>query len=99
MRRRNLVFGAMGLAALGVSEALRPRRKVKLLQSGTIEAALPVAFGSWSSEKSSDYIGPELSGSLTRALYSEIVPRTYFNDETNEAVMILAAYGDTAIRP
>lgn len=95
MKRRDLIFGAMGLAALGAAEALRPRNRLQLLQNGTIKEALPVAFGSWSSEESSDYIGPELSGSLTRALYSELVPRTYYHEETGEPVMMLAAYGDT----
>lgn len=95
MRRRDLVFGALGVAALGTAEALRPRKKLQLLQGGTIDKALPVRFGAWSSETSSDYIGPELSGSLTRALYSEIVPRTFFNDDTGAAVAVLAAYGDT----
>lgn len=95
MRRRDLIFGGLGLAALATSEALRPRRRLKLLQGGTIESSLPWAFGAWSAEKSSDYIGPELAGAVTRALYSELVPRTYFNSETGDGVMMLAAYGDT----
>lgn len=95
MKRRDLVFGALGVGALATAEALRPRKKLRLLQHGTIGQALPVRFGPWSSEKSADYIGPELSGSLTRALYSEIVPRTFFNEETGAGVAVLAAYGDT----
>jgi EpsI family protein len=95
VKRRDLVFGALGLAALGTAEALRPRRRLKLLQDGTIKEALPVTFGPWSSEESSSFIGPELSGSVTQALYSELVPRTYFHEPTGEAVMMLAAYGDT----
>lgn len=95
MNRRHIIFGGLGLAALGVSEALRPRNKLRLLQGGTIDQALPERVGAWSSERTSDYIGPELSGSLTRALYSEIAPRTYFHDETGEGIMLLAAYGDT----
>ncbi|TAL29123.1 exosortase-associated protein EpsI, V-type [Phenylobacterium sp.] len=96
MNRRYLIFGALGVGALGAAEALRPRHKLRLLQSGvTIDKSLPESFGTWSSERSADYIGPELDGSLTRALYSEIVPRTYFDDETGDGVMLLAAYGDT----
>jgi EpsI family protein len=96
MNRRHVVFGALGVAALGTSEVLRPRHKLRLLDSGgTIDKSLPDKFGVWSSERSSDYIGPELEGSLTRALYSEIAPRTYFDDETGDGVMLLAAYGDT----
>lgn len=95
MKRRDLIFGGLGVAALATTEALRPRRRLKLLQGTTIDKALPNRFGAWSSEKSTDYIGPELSGSLTRALYSEIVPRTYFHDETEDGIAILAAYGDT----
>jgi EpsI family protein len=95
MNRRHLVFGALGVGALGTAEALRPRHKLRLLQGGTIDAALPDKVGPWASERTSDYIGPELSGSLTRALYSEIAPRTYFHEETGEGIMLLAAYGDT----
>lgn len=95
MKRRDVIFGAMGVAALGASEALRPRRKLRLLQGGTIEQALPSRVGQWSSERSADFIGPELSGAVTKALYSELVPRTYFNDETGDGVALLAAYGDT----
>ena len=96
MKRRDLIFGVLGVAALGTAEALRPRRKLRLLPTGsTIGQSLPQEFGDWVSERSSDYIGPELSGAVTRALYSELVPRTYFNDTTGEGVAMLAAYGDT----
>lgn len=95
MRRRDVIFGVMGVAALGAAEALKPRRKLRLLQGGTIEQALPSRVGEWSSERSEDFIGPELSGSLTRALYSELVPRSYFNDRTGGGIALLAAYGDT----
>ena len=44
MNRRHLVLAGLSLGALGVTEVLRPRRRVKLLQSGTIETAMPAEF-------------------------------------------------------
>ncbi|MBW8812437.1 MAG: EpsI family protein [Caulobacterales bacterium] len=95
MKRRDLVFGAMGLAALGVGEALRPRKKLMLLKSGTIATALPVEFGHWSARDSDNLINPATAGRLTRALYSQLVMREYTNLQTGADIMLLAAYGDT----
>jgi EpsI family protein len=89
-----MVLGGLGLAALGTAEALRPRRKLKLLTSGTIAEAIPERFGSWGAY-AAELVGPEQAGRLAKTLYSEIVQRTYVDDETGAAVMLLVAYGDT----
>ena len=95
MKRRDIVFGGMGLAALGLAETLRPRKRLLLLKNGTIDEALPVKFGQWSSEKSDGLVNPATAGRLTRALYSQLVMRVYSNEPTQTDVMVLAAYGDT----
>lgn len=90
-----MIFAGAAVASLGVAEALRPRRRLVLLKDTTIEKSLPDRFGPWASQVTSGLISPELSGSLTQALYSEIVPRLYFHDNEPSGVMMLAAYGDT----
>jgi EpsI family protein len=95
MKRRDFIFAAAAVASLGTAEALKPRRRLVLLRGTTIEASLPKQFEDWGSEATSGLVSPELSGSLTRALYSEIVPRLYFHDLEAKGVMLLAAYGDT----
>lgn len=93
--RRQLLIAALGLGAAGAAEALRPRRKLKLLRSGTIAQTIPTKFGQWSAEDSSGLVSPEQAGQLARTLYSEIVERTYHSENGDAAVMLLAAYGDT----
>jgi EpsI family protein len=95
IRRRDMILAGLGLSALGMAEALKPRRKVKLLkQGGTIEAALPRAFGDWVSY-AADLVSPAQAGRLATSLYSETVGRAYQNEATGEEVFVLAAYGDT----
>jgi EpsI family protein len=95
IRRRDVVLAGLGISALGVAEALRPRDKLKLLRAGgTIEAALPRAFGSWASH-AADLVSPAQAGRLATSLYSETVGRAYINDATGAEVFVLAAYGDT----
>lgn len=94
MRRRDLLFAGLAVGALGAAEALRPRRKLVLLKSGTVADAIPETFGPWEAH-ASDLVSPEQAGRLAKTLYSEIVSRTYVHTETGDAVMLLAAYGDT----
>lgn len=94
MRRRDLILAGLGVGAFATAEALKPRRKLKLLQTGTIADALPARFGPWEAQPA-DLVNPAQAGRLARALYSETVSRTYFNLETGEFTMLLAAYGDT----
>lgn len=94
MRRRDLILAGLGVSALGAAEVLRPRRKLVLLKNGTLNDALPRAFGPWESEVS-DLVSPEQAGRLSKALYSELTGRVYFHNQTGEQVMMLLAYGDT----
>jgi len=95
MRRRDLLIAGLGFTAAGVAEALRPRRKLVLLQGGTIAQAVPEKFGVWTAEGSDSLVSPDQAGRLAKTLYSEIVQRIYHDDSTGAAVMVLAAYGDT----
>jgi EpsI family protein len=95
IRRREMILAGLGLSALGLAEALKPRNKMKLLKpGGTIEAALPSHFGTWVSQ-AADLVSPAQAGRLATSLYSETVGRAYLDEATGEEVFVLAAYGDT----
>ncbi len=95
MRRRDLIIAGFALAAAAGAEGLRPRHKLILLRSGKIEQLVPKTFGSWTAEASSGLVSPDQAGKLAKSLYSEIVERTYHDEKTGAAIMVLAAYGDT----
>lgn len=92
--RRELILGGLAVGALAAAEGLRPRRRLKLLQDGTIAGRLPAAVGAWREEDVSGLVGPP-EGQLARSLYSEIVSRVYRNQDSWAGIMLLAAYGDT----
>lgn len=94
MRRRDLLFAGLAVGAFATAEALRPRRKLRLLKGGTIAEAIPEKFGGWDAH-ADNLVSPEQAGRLAKTLYSEIVGRTYVHEESGAAVMLLAAYGDT----
>jgi EpsI family protein len=95
VNRRHLVLAGIALSGLGAAEALRPRRYVKLLQGGSVADALPQQFPGWTSEAASGLVSPEQAGKLAKSLYSELLSRSYFDDNDSANIMLLAAYGDT----
>jgi EpsI family protein len=95
MQRRALIIGGLAVAAAGVAEALRPRRKLILLKGGKIDGLVPRNFPGWNAEATSGLVSPDQAGKLAKSLYSEIVERVYHEQQTGDAVMLLAAYGDT----
>ena len=95
IRRRDLIIAGMALAAAGTAEALRPRKRLVLLQKGSLEKAMPTAFGSWTAEGSNGLVSPAQAGRLANSLYSEIIERIYSDASTGAEIMMLAAYGDT----
>lgn len=94
LRRRDMILAGLGVAALGTSETLRPRKRLVLLKNGTIAEAIPPQFGNWISNNA-DLVSPEQAGRLAKTLYSETVGRAYDNTADGSTVLILAAYGDT----
>jgi EpsI family protein len=95
IKRRDLILATLGLGAVGAAEALRPRRRVKLLKPGaSINDTIPVDFDTWQAQRS-ELVNPEQAGRLARSLYSETIMRTYYDGKSGSEVMMLAAYGDT----
>lgn len=94
LRRRDLLLAGLGVGALGLSEALRPRQRLVLLKKGNIDSAMPREFGDWVAHDA-NLVSPAQAGRLATSLYSETVSRIYENQVDGSAVMILAAYGDT----
>lgn len=94
LRRRDAILSGLAVSALGLSEYLRPRRRLVLLTKVKLEDVMPREFGNWVAHDA-NLVGPEQAGRLAKTLYSETVGRTYENQTDGTAVMILAAYGDT----
>ena len=93
--RRDLLIGAACLTAAGTAYALKPRKRLVLLNGGKMADALPLTFADWSAENSDGLVQPKTEGSLAATLYSEMVGRIYHQASTGAAVMMLIAYGDT----
>lgn len=93
--RRDLILGGAFLAAGAGAYALKPRRKVTLLTGAKMASVVPTTFGPWESQTAEGLVQPETEGKLAAKLYSEMVSRVYMNTETEDAVMMLIAYGDT----
>jgi EpsI family protein len=91
--RRDLLLGAACLAGAAGGAALKPRREVKLLQSGKIADLAPPSFGGWLSEDVGDPYAVNGKGTLSAKLYNELVVRQYTNQAAQAAVLMLLAYG------
>lgn len=96
--RRNVVFGAACVAALGAAEALRPRRHMSLLANRQLADVIPRSFGKWTSIDVSDLVAPREEHSLAAKLYGQTVGRNYTHADTGMMVMLMAAHGETQSR-
>lgn len=94
MKRRALVFAGAAVLALGLSEQLRPRRRIAAsLPPIDLESQIPAAFADWQIDRSIIPILPnaELQARLD-VLYGQVLARTYVNREM-QRVMLSIAYG------
>ncbi|MFM9828591.1 MAG: exosortase C-terminal domain/associated protein EpsI [Sphingomonas sp.] len=93
--RRDAVFGAACVAALGASEYLRPRNRVVLLAKGALLTnIIPARFGEWAMGGGGDIVIPKIPGSLADRLYSDQIARNYLRaGSVPTDVMLLVAYG------
>lgn len=93
--KRDFLIGTCCVAAAGVAYALKPRKKLVLLEQGKLADAVPLRFGPWSAENSDGLVQPKTEGELAATLYSEMVGRIYHSAADGSAIMMLIAYGDT----
>lgn len=92
--RRDFVIGLLGAGAFGTAEFLRPRRRVRLFPTGTLEDIVPRRFGTWTELPGGNIITPVTPNSLSDRLYSGTISRLYVEPGvSNRAIMLLVAYG------
>lgn len=92
--RREFVIGAMGAAAFGVAEYLKPRRTVRLFSGMKLEDTVPRSFGPWREHAGGAVVAPVTPDSLADRLYSATLSRIYYREDgAGPPVMLLVAYG------
>lgn len=93
--RRDALFGAACVAALGTAEYLRPRNRILLMPKGArLTSMVPPRFGDWAMGGGGDIVIPKIPGSLADRLYGDQVARNYVQaGATPTDVMLLIAYG------
>lgn len=95
VNRRDLILGLPLLAAFGGAYALKPRKRLNLLDGKDLDAEIPTRFGQWEVTPSNAMILPKApEGSLADQLYDQTVSRLY-TSETELPVMLVIAYGGT----
>lgn len=92
--RREFLVGGLAIGALGLSEAIRPRRRVRLMPAGKLEEMVPKSFPGFTEYAGGPIIAPTTPDSLADRLYSATVARTFVPQvESMPPVMLLIAYG------
>jgi len=93
--RRDLLVGAACAAGLGLSEWLRPRRRVSLLGDASLSALVPLRFGDWMGENSTGLVTADAEDGLAARLYDQLLERVYWSQASGVAVMLLIAHGNS----
>lgn len=92
--RREFMIGALGAAAFGMAEYLKPRQTVRLFTGMKLEEAVPRNFGVWREIPGGTVVAPTTPDSLADRLYSDTVSRIYRPVHgRGPGVMLLIAYG------
>ena len=94
INRRELIIGGACLATAAAAEAMRPSKRVALLNDQQLENGIPKAFGAWKTHESEGVIAPQSENSLAAKLYSQTVTRVYSGPD-DHLIMLLIAYGNT----
>lgn len=93
--RRDLCLALGCTATLAATEALKPRRRLLLLdQSRSLSAMIPTQFEGWQEGGFGDIVIPQTEGSLANRLYQDQLARIYQPvDREGPSIMLLMAYG------
>src|SRR5690242_20670756 len=93
--RRDLIMGAACVVAAGGAYALKPSRRVSLLDGTTIDEIVPRQVEKWAARDVGDLVAPVSRNSLEAKLYGEVVERIYRDSSSGAEIMMLIAHGDT----
>jgi EpsI family protein len=93
LTRRKFALGLAFATAAGVAAARQPNRRIDYLGDNQLEKVLPEQIGQWKFVSSSGLVVPP-EDQLARALYSQLLTRTY-TDESGQPMMLLVAQSAT----
>jgi EpsI family protein len=90
--RRKFALGLAFASVAGVAAARRPSNNVDYLGKAKLEDVLPVRIGRWTFVSSSGLVVPP-EDQLARALYSQLLTRTYMDPDGNGIMLLVAQSG------
>ncbi|WP_395622038.1 exosortase-associated protein EpsI, V-type [Sphingomonas daechungensis] len=91
--RRKFALGLAFASVAGVAAARQPTKSIDLLGDKKLENVIPEKIGRWSFVSNSGLVVPP-EDQLARALYSQLLTRTYM-DEAGNGIMLLVAQSPT----
>jgi len=89
MTRRKFALGLAFASVAGVAAARQPSKNVDYLGKAKLEEVVPEKVGRWTFVSNSGLVVPP-EDQLARALYSQLLTRTYM-DEAGNGIMLLVA--------
>lgn len=92
---RRALFAVM-LMLLGCAAAIaaRPTKRLSAQTPGfSIAATIPERFGDWATEPTTAGVVNPQTQQLLKEIYSQVLSRTYRNQQTGERIMLSVAYG------
>lgn len=93
LTRRKFALGLAFASAAGIAAARQPNRRVDYLGKNKLDQVLPEQLGRWRFVSTSGLVVPP-EDQLARALYSQLLTRTYA-DESGQPMMLLVAQSAT----
>lgn len=91
--RRKFALGLAFASVAGVAAARQPTKSIDFLGEGKLEDVIPQKVGRWSFVSTSGLVVPP-EDQLARALYSQLLTRTYM-DKAGNGIMLLVAQSPT----
>lgn len=90
--RRKFALGLAFASVAGVAAARQPSKNVDYLGKAKLEDVLPVKIGRWTFVSNSGLVVPP-EDQLARALYSQLLTRTYMDEAGNGIMLLIAQSG------
>jgi EpsI family protein len=93
LTRRKFALGLAFASAAGLAAARQPNRRIDYLGNNKLDTVVPEQIGRWKFVSSSGLVVPP-EDQLARALYSQLLTRTY-TDASGQPMMLLVAQSAT----